>query len=86
MYNLKTKQAYKGRNFISLALVAQARGYKQNTWVTFLQARELGYKVRKGEKGVPILAVCENKKDDGETKKGVRGYYVFNVEQLEKIN
>lgn len=85
MINLKTKKEYNGRNIVTLSMIKNARGYNSSEWVTFLQARELGYKVRKGEKGVPILAVCENKTDDGKTKKGVRGYYVFNVEQLDKI-
>ena len=85
MINAKTKKEYNGKNVLMLAMTKKARGYNSCEWVTFLQARELGYKVRKGEKGTPILAVCENKKDDEETKKGVRGYYVFNVEQLDKI-
>ena len=31
-----------------------AKGYEDNRWVTFNQAKENGWSVRKGEKGTPI--------------------------------
>jgi antirestriction protein ArdC len=36
-------------------LATQAADYSRSTWITFLQAKELGGSVRKGEKGIPCI-------------------------------
>lgn len=43
---------YRGGNFIRLYLAGIERGYKDNRWVTYAQAKEQGWQVRKGETGV----------------------------------
>ena len=48
--NAVTKQAYQGKNFETLAL----RGYTDNRWCTYVQARANGWNVRKGEKGTHV--------------------------------
>jgi antirestriction protein ArdC len=46
-----TGKAYRGINSFLLAIAAEAAGYRNDSWITFRQARELGGSVRKGEKG-----------------------------------
>ncbi|SKA73032.1 Antirestriction protein ArdC [Eubacterium uniforme] len=52
--NADTKKAYKGLNRMILMLVSQSRNYKDNRFCTFKQAEKNGWKVKKGEKGIPI--------------------------------
>jgi len=56
--------------------------YPTAEYVTYLQAKELGGNVKKGEKGVQIIKVLE---DDGDTI-GLRKYTVFNIAQCENID
>jgi antirestriction protein ArdC len=46
-----TGKAYRGINSFLLAVAAQAGGYRNDSWMTFRQAKELGGSIRKGEKG-----------------------------------
>lgn len=85
-YNKKTKTLYQGKN-IAILLSSKARqGFNSDEWITFLQAKELGYKVKKGSKSTKIFKVV---KDEEATKKKdkscVRFYSLFNIEQCEKI-
>lgn len=93
--NLKTGHRYTGGNLIMLALEAIIAGYNSAAWVGFKQAVELGYSVRKGEKGTPILIVKEYRPKDKETgepaldedghpivRKYINYAYVWNLEQL----
>ena len=50
-----TSNGYRGVNRILLAL----QNRSSNIWMTFRQANEAGYSVRKGEKGTPIVKVVE---------------------------
>lgn len=52
--NADTKKAYKGLNRMILMMVSQNRNYKDNRFCTFKQAEKNGWKVKKGEKGIPI--------------------------------
>lgn len=83
--NFKTKVAYSGANASALSHVQKAKNYQHTQWLTFLQAKELGKQVKKGEKGVKLLRVIEveNKKNKKIKEKIVRGFVVFNVEQVE---
>ena len=77
-YNAITGAPYRGKNQAFLLAAKAERGYVPDAWLTFKQALALGRVVSKGEHGVPILKVVENKDDN---RKGVRGYTVFNFEQ-----
>lgn len=49
-YNPITKAVYKGGNRFRLMLAAHLEQYTDNRWVTFAQAKEKGWTVKKGEK------------------------------------
>lgn len=51
-YNPITKAVYKGGNRFRLMLAAHLEQYTDNRWVTFAQAKEKGWTVKKGEKGM----------------------------------
>lgn len=53
--NGSTQNGYRGINRILLAL----QNRSSNVWLTFRQADEKGYRVRKGERGTPIVKVVE---------------------------
>lgn len=59
---------YRGNNLIDLMMVAQAKGYNDNRWYTFNNAKDYGGHVRRGEKGTVISffsrTKTENKKDE----------------------
>lgn len=83
--NFKTKAPYTGANSSTLAHVQIQKNYQHKQWLTFVQARQLGKQIRKGEKGVKLLRVLEvpNKKNKKIKDKVVRSFFVFNVEQVE---
>lgn len=88
--NYKNNHAYRGMNWLSLT----ARGFKSPFYLTFNQAREMGFQVRKGEKGTPILVYSptgkSGKKSDAGTdpaEKPRRSFFItwahlFNLEQI----
>ncbi|WP_409562658.1 ArdC family protein [Hyphomicrobium sp. MC8b] len=88
-----TGEAYRGINVIMLWMEAYERGYAAPVWMTFRQALALEAHVRKGEKG--SLVVYANKitrteqdanGDDYELEiPFLKGYTVFNVEQIEGL-
>lgn len=65
-----TNNGYRGVNRILLSLAGANRS--SNLWLTFRQASEAGYSVRKGEKGTPIVKVVEFERDgrNGERASG----------------
>jgi antirestriction protein ArdC len=90
--NLFSKKYYRGINLLLLAYL----GYEQNLFLTFKQVKEIGGKVKQGEKGHPVVfwsakdkAGAEGQTDTEEEKpkkKAILRYYtVFNVEQCEDI-
>jgi antirestriction protein ArdC len=84
--NIETGNAYQGINTLNLWCVAMNRGYRTTVWGTYQQWQHSGCQVRKGEKASQIIFYKEVKKegDDGEEKRRVlRGYSVFNAEQVE---
>ncbi len=52
--NPTTEKPYRGGNAIHLMSVATIRGYEDPRWLTYKQAAEQGWQVRKGEKGTQI--------------------------------
>lgn len=88
MKNIVTKKEYQGHNIDRLHMVAYAMGYNSDEWGTFLQYKNLGYKVKKGEKGVQLNKY--GKKEIVKDKKSIEQSYrktftVFNKEQVEKV-
>ncbi|WP_300720620.1 zincin-like metallopeptidase domain-containing protein [uncultured Brachyspira sp.] len=98
-YNIKSEKEYNGMNLLNLMMATEAKGYEDNRWLTFLQAGELGAKVRPGEKGMHImfLQTKETKKEIDEItgeeqvvtvkleKPRAMWSVVFNAEQCEGL-
>ena len=85
---------YNGINILMLWATAVERGFAAPIWMTFKQAKELGAHVRKGEKGslVVYANTITRTETDAETGKEeerdipfMKGYSVFNVEQVEGL-
>lgn len=87
-------QPYSGINVFMLWMEAEARGYAAPIWMTFRQARELGGHVRKGEKGSLVVYANSITKTETDEETGedaertipfMKGYTVFNVEQIDEL-
>jgi len=70
------------------------RNFAAPIWMTFRQAKELGGHVRKGEKSAPVVYADTIIKTEVDAKTGndvdvtipfMKGYSVFNVEQIEGL-
>jgi antirestriction protein ArdC len=53
-FNPTTENAYRGGNAIHLMATGLQRGYEDPRWLTYKQAVENGWQIRKGEKGTQI--------------------------------
>ncbi|KAB1082592.1 DUF1738 domain-containing protein [Neorhizobium galegae] len=85
-----TGDAYRGINVLMLWISGQMFGYEENTWMTYRQAQDLGAQVRKGEKGTLVVKYGtftpkEREDDEERSIPYLKGYTVFNVEQIEKL-
>jgi antirestriction protein ArdC len=86
-------QPYNGINILMLWSAAVTEGYSAPIWMTFRQAKELGAHIRKGEKGELVVYAntitrTEENGDGEETEHTIpfmKGYTVFNVEQIEGL-
>lgn len=89
--NFISKKDYRGINtFLLLSM-----GYNSPYWLTFKQAKQKGGKIKKGEKGCPVVfwkwfTIDNNGEGAEEEIEGkkfpmVRYYTVFNIEQTEGI-
>lgn len=85
---------YSGINVIMLWSEAVAAGYNAPIWMTFRQALELGGNVRKGEHGATVVYASTFHKTEQDAETGeealrdipfMKGYTVFNVEQIEGL-
>jgi antirestriction protein ArdC len=85
---------YSGINVLMLWVAAMEKGYSAPLWMTFRQAKELGGHVRKGEHGSTVvyanaITKTEQDPDTGEDVEKhipfMKGYTVFNVEQIEGL-
>ena len=98
--NPTTEKAYRGGNAVHLLATAIQRGYEDPRWMTYKQAAENDWQVKKGEKGTRIefwevkqQPDTENKPDQtGSDLSGQRDrrfihriYTVFNAKQIEGI-
>lgn len=89
-----TGQPYAGVNVLMLWMEATAKGYSAPIWMTFRQAQELCAHVRKGEHGSLVvyantITKIETNEKTGEDEEReipfMKGYTVFNVEQIEGL-
>ncbi|QIK56344.1 DUF1738 domain-containing protein [Erysipelothrix sp. HDW6A] len=53
-YNATTSTKYKGFNQVSLMMEAFSKGYQDPRWCTFKQAKEKGWRIKKGSQGVSL--------------------------------
>lgn len=86
-------ETYQGINILSLWASSMDQGFASATWMTFKQAKELGGHVIKGEKG-SLVVYANTLQRTEENEKGeevelqipyMKGYTVFNVEQIEGL-
>ena len=98
--NPTTGKAYRGGNVIHLFAVAMSRGYDDPRWMTYRQAQEHDWQVRKGEKGTQIEFWDVKRITIGEPETGApdeeetperrsrlihRVYTVFNASQIDGV-
>jgi antirestriction protein ArdC len=84
---------YSGINILMLWAEAMDKGFATPIWMTFKQALELKANVRKGEKGSLVVyasSITRTEEDgNGEASEReihyMKGYTVFNVEQIEGL-
>lgn len=85
---------YSGINVLMLWAEAMEKGYNAPLWMTFKQAHELGGHVRKGEHGSLVvyanaMVKTEPNAETGEDEEHkipfMKGYTVFNVEQIDGL-
>ena len=84
---------YNGINVLMLWSAAVEAGYLSPTWMTFRQAKEIGANVREGERGSLVVYANtitrteeqEDGSEDGQRIPFLKGYTVFNVEQIEGL-
>ena len=53
-FNPTSERAYRGGNAIHLMAASLQRGYEDPRWMTYKQASDNGWQVRRGEKGTQI--------------------------------
>jgi antirestriction protein ArdC len=73
---------YRGVNRLMLSLAS----YGDPRWLTLRQCNELGGRIRKGERGTPLVLWREVEAEDGGERWVSRLYHVFNVEQAEGLD
>ena len=89
--NAETRRPYRGVNFLTLSIEAQAHAYHRNRWLTYRQAAALSAHVRKGEHGTPVVfwKLREVEAGPDEDKQRVvpllRCYTVFNTAQIDGL-
>jgi len=84
---------YQGVNILLLWGEAVEKGYAAPIWMTFKQAQELGAHVRKGERGSLVVYASKMTRTESDEKGQdvereipfMKGYTVFNVEQIEGL-
>lgn len=84
--NLATNKPYRGINLWLLGNL----GYSSNFFLTFKQARNIGARVKKGEKAHPVVFWIRIEREDPETKEKrmvsvLRYSLVFNIDQCEGV-
>lgn len=95
-FNPTSSKTYRGGNVIHLMLVGMRKGFEDPRWLTYRQAQENGWQVRRGEKGSQIefwqfpkgeaSVENESRTDAGNPKPDrliYRVYTVFNAAQID---
>lgn len=70
-FNPTSERAYRGGNALHLMATSLQRGYEDPRWMTYKQASENGWQVRRGEKGTQI-EYWEAKEASGHTQPSFR--------------
>jgi antirestriction protein ArdC len=84
--NFESRLPYNGKNQDALQEAKQAKQFEKDEWLTFVQALKAGRVVRKGEKGVRILAYGKTKDKDGRERGNTYGRKtVFNIIQTDVL-
>jgi antirestriction protein ArdC len=87
-------EPYSGINILSLWASANAQGFAAPIWMTYRQATEFDAHVRKGETGSPVVYANALVRTEKDAKTGddvehvipyLKGYTVFNVEQIDGL-
>ena len=84
---------YRGMNTFWLWMMADAKGFRSASWMTYRQAAELGGQVRKGETSTTAIFYKTYDKEveaaDGdtgtETRRVLRAFNVFNADQIDGL-
>ncbi len=99
-FNPTSERAYRGGNALHLMATGLERGYQDPRWMTYKQASDQGWQVRRGEKGTQIeywdvRPASDKIKEDGNREESAgdsaksrlihRVYTVFNAEQIDRI-
>jgi len=85
--NFVSKRPYRGIN----PFILISSGYSCPYWLSFKQAKGIGGRIKKGEKGFPVVFWKLVEKNDQDTESGKRAvpflryYTVYNLEQTEGI-
>lgn len=87
MKNYFTQKEYSDKNASTLQTVSSVNGYKSDCWATYVQWKNGGFQVRKGEKGTPILnnGYSRDEKTGLDTFRFSGHSVVFNRMQVDKI-
>jgi antirestriction protein ArdC len=94
-FNVISGKDYEGRNQVELEIARTKNGFNSSGWVTFLQAKELKRKVKKGSHGISVFKGYEKFDDVRKDKNGNEKFEsisrplgfarVFNLDQTEEI-
>ena len=92
-YNPSTNKPYRGGNVLALMVAGMRKGYADPRWMTYKQAADKGWQVRKGEKAAQVEfwevkpERDENGEDDDRQRARMvhRVYSVFNAQQIDGI-
>jgi antirestriction protein ArdC len=90
-FNPTTNKTYRGGNVLALMIAGMRNGYEDPRWMTYKQAAEKGWQVRKGEKASQIefweaksgSKEDEASEDEKRSRLIHRVYSVFNAEQID---
>jgi antirestriction protein ArdC len=88
--NFVSKKPYSGQNVDILEAAVEACEFSSNFFLTYRQAQENGFQVRKGESGFMITRVVLVEEADKKTgkkrmMKRPKHFTVFNLDQCDKV-
>ena len=88
--NAFSKSFYSGVNTLILWLRQFNTGFETSQWITFLQVKKLGGKVKKGEKATQIvfykkLVITDEESEEEKTIPLLKTHAVFNLSQTEGL-